>query len=362
MTFNLKKLSLYFLVFILIILFLFCLLVLKFRKDFHSKYKECQHIVSINFGLGNQLLEYAFGYALSKETGQKVCYSLDFSKNPKVKHEKNAMDLFDVKMDIVDFHFNKLTRSFPKFIRKYIYYIHNPIATSQQIYLKDSKIDTNTIIMNTSYGFHPEIMLGSNFFNYWTCGYFNIQYFDKYRKDLLKQFKLKVPLDSKNKKMLKEIKKYKNSVSIHIRRGDYLKLPAYNIVEYDNYYRDAMKKFESLKDVHYFIFSNDPEWVKSNFKTNRPATIVDINGDLEAHFDLELMKNCKHHIITNSTFSFMGAYLDGSEDSIVVAPKYHSLFRCKKNEKICFITIPTYPKNWVVIDNFKNKVDKIYYY
>jgi hypothetical protein len=147
--------------------------------------------------------------------------------------------------------------------------------------------------------------------------------------------------------MLEEIKKYKNSVSIHIRRGDFLKYKNLaNVVTIDNYYNKALKIFDNMEDVHFFVFSNDLEWAKKNLKTNKPTTYVNINGDREGYFDFELMRNCKHNILANSTFSYWAALLNKNEGKIIVAPK-----RLDGSDATNGIRVQMILDNWIVIDN-----------
>ena len=96
-------------------------------------------------------------------------------------------------------------------------------------------------------------------------------------------------------------------------------------------------------DLNLYFFSNDIEWVKQNLKTNKPTTYVDINGEMEGYFDFELMRNCKHNITANSTFSTWAAYLNDNKDRIVVTPKnYHRIFPRFNDLAL---------KEWIMIDN-----------
>ena len=113
-------------------------------------------------------------------------------------------------------------------------------------------------------------------------------------------------MNSKNKKMLEQIKSG-TSVSMHFRRGDYLK--ARNKKIYGScsmeYYQNAMKLMKEKigEDFTLFIFSDDPKWVKANTNFGCKTVVVDINSGKHGWFDLELMKNCNHNIIANSSFS-----------------------------------------------------------
>jgi hypothetical protein len=74
-------------------------------------------------------------------------------------------------------------------------------------------------------------------------------------------------------------------------------------------------------DLHFFVFSDDPQWVASNMHVTGPSTIVDHNGPEEAHEDLRLMSLCRNHILANSTFSWWAAWLKSSRSGIVIAPQ-----------------------------------------
>ena len=113
-----------------------------------------------------------------------------------------------------------------------------------------------------------------------------------------------------------------DSVSIHIRRGDYVIDPETTKMHGNlpmSYYHDAVDLIrEQVESPYFYIFSDDPKWVEKNFKIPYPHAIM---RDLSECVDLMLMAGCQHHIIANSSFSWWGAWLGINPDKIIVAPK-----------------------------------------
>lgn len=74
-----------------------------------------------------------------------------------------------------------------------------------------------------------------------------------------------------------------------------------------------------VKNPHFFVFSDDLNWVKENLKTNVNITFVDSHND--SCNELNIMKHCKNFIISNSTFSWWAQYLSDNLGKVVVAPR-----------------------------------------
>jgi hypothetical protein len=145
-------------------------------------------------------------------------------------------------------------------------------------------------------------------------GYFQSEkYFKDYEDDIRKLFmSYKIELDDK----IKDIIENKNSCSIHVRRGDYLKSPDYHPTQNMNYYMKAIKKIP--KDSIFLIFSDDIQWCKENFP-DLPEKFIFIEGNKD-YEDLFMMSHCKNNIICNSTFSWWAAWLNNNKEKIVIAP------------------------------------------
>ena len=132
-------------------------------------------------------------------------------------------------------------------------------------------------------------------------------------------------LSEKNKNILEEIKK-RNSISIHIRRGDYVNDINAKKILGDNcnllYYQKAIEYIYSvITSPFFYIFSDEPEWVKNNFSFLENSLIIDWNKGKDSWQDMMLMSHCKHNIIANSSFSWWGAWLNNNNNKIVIAPK-----------------------------------------
>lgn len=112
-----------------------------------------------------------------------------------------------------------------------------------------------------------------------------------------------------------------NSVSVHIRRGDYLEVDeVYGGICTEEYYEQAFEKMKAwVPDCHFFIFTNDAEWVKKHFK-QKNLTVVEGNDEDAGYLDMYLMTKCKHYILANSSFSWWGCYLNPSKLKKVIAP------------------------------------------
>lgn len=113
-----------------------------------------------------------------------------------------------------------------------------------------------------------------------------------------------------------------NSISIHIRRGDYLNYPNYCVCD-EAYYYNAINYFLNIVETPvFYVFSNEPLWCETFMKQfDVDFQIIDWNQRQDSFQDMYLMTQCKHNIIANSTFSWWGAWLNQNANKIIVAPK-----------------------------------------
>ncbi len=111
------------------------------------------------------------------------------------------------------------------------------------------------------------------------------------------------------------------SVSLHVRRGDYLTVGAHGVCG-QSYYRAALARVvETLSDdPTVYVFSDDPDWARENLELPCERFVVDINGPDADYEDMHLMSLCRHNIIANSSFSWWAAWLNAYPDKIVVGP------------------------------------------
>ena len=171
------------------------------------------------------------------------------------------------------------------------------------------------------------------------------KYFKDIREIILQDFGLKK--ESNNFLKLKRLVANVNSVSIHVRRGDYAKRAVtgkyHGVLGFD-YYRQSIEIIrKKVKNPHFFVFSDDPFWVKNNFKIKQPLTFISGSRKLTNPEELILMSFCKHNIIANSSFSWWGAWLNKNPSKVIIAPK--RWFRKERTESGII------PQGWIRVEN-----------
>lgn len=167
--------------------------------------------------------------------------------------------------------------------------------------------------------------------------FFSEKFFANIKPILLEEFQFKEPpADNKNIEMIEELSSC-NSVCVHIRRGDLTnKHYTYFSMVGEDYYKEGMRYIaERTNNPVFYIFTNnhnDFEWLKQNYKFDYPVKFVDLGNP--GHEDLRLMYNCKHFVISNSSFSWWGSYMSQNPNKIVVAPDL-PMDKCWLGDKSC---------------------------
>ena len=170
-------------------------------------------------------------------------------------------------------------------------------------------------------------------------GYFQSEkYFKHNRESILNLFSPIVPIDNLLEKKYKSIIHKEDVVSVHIRRGDYLKFSDYHANMGSDYYAEAMNRFPSSST--FVFFSDDIEWCKENFKGENNIFIE----KQEDVLDLYLMSKITNNIIANSSFSWWSAWINENENKIVIAPK---VWFGPKNQHLSRKDLT--PNDWVLI-------------
>lgn len=292
-----------------------------------------EYLIELSSGLGNQIYQYALFLYLRQE-GYK-CY-LHAHKSMLLEH--NGLELQKVfpvsalyittkrKLDII-FRLYQKTRFIRGVLKSYF-----PI-----MYLLLRKFTPWRVVIFPSwknYCFIDDIKDKANLFRF-------------------------QDLDNRNQQLYETIKS-ENSISIHVRRGDFQKYKRWRINLGDictlDYYQKAIDYvLKVIPNPVFYVFSDDPDWVRNNFKLEF-ANYIDWNKGDNSYKDMQLMTACKVNICANSTFSLIGAWLNINADSKRIVPsKWINSFKDYLFESY----IPKNNSRWIIIDNRKPQVSLI---
>ena len=312
-------------------------------------------IVRLEGGIGNQMFEYAMGRRLAEKHLSSLKLDISWLETQKLRQYKlqhfNIREEFatSVEVDAIVGNYSVLKWLSLKIFRK--------LGLDQLLADVDTEREILAIINGRQYtffkwllarikhkaGFHRSVIglhqegryLREKYFHFdstllntpdfiYLDGFWQSEkYFSDIEGILRQEFALKNTQTALFHQIAEKIEGTR-SVSLHVRRGDMANHPETNRLHgtcsLDYYDRAIEYMIERIYQPHFFIFSDDPEWVKDNLNLNCLSTIVSYGDLLQDYEELHLMSRCQNHIIANSSFSWWGAWLNPKIDKLVVAP------------------------------------------
>jgi hypothetical protein len=262
-------------------------------------------------GLGNQMFQYAAGLRLATARNTRLKLDLSGLDDPTIRTPRSyELDAFAVTAELAS----------PSDIEPIMARSGGLIGGLAARWPRDR---SRPATVERTFCFDPQVLLlpdGVCLRGYWQSE----RYFEDVSDLVREELTFRASAVGRNAETLKEIAAC-NSVSLHVRRGDYMTDPAvyamHGVCSIDYYHHAVDHIRERVANPTFYLFSDEPEWVRENLDLGGSVRLVDHNGPEDGSEDLRLMSRCAHHIIANSTFSWWGAWLNPGPDKIVIAPK-----------------------------------------
>ncbi len=262
------------------------------------------------------MFQYAYARALQNRMLQKVY--LDSSDINNLRNEQAREKGWIRLCDKREYQLNHFLISLPEIDVRKVPKCSNEFYGKSKFfrYCKELRLLPNVYLKEIDCG--EDGFRFTNYQNYYVEGnFFNKCHYEGIEEILRQEFQLKHELHMPD--VIDQILRNRNTVSLHIRRGDFLRVGR-NISEGDYYKRAVDYMRSKIEDPYLFIFSDDMEWVKEHMEFDLDYLLIRGYGFSDCE-ELVLMSMCKHNIAANSTFSYWGAWLNPSTEKIVTAPR-----------------------------------------
>ena len=277
-------------------------------------------VVKLSGGLGNQMLQYSLAVFL-KYLGKEVEIDISSYQYINEHYGPELFSIFHIEVPCelkysLDSFYERERRlvSYYKIAQKYkILPILSPWKMRHLFRFKCKKYNLTEIDLNKSSLSLEDL---SRIDACILKGCANPFYFHMIEESLRKVYTF--PCSSQFTEILSKMENC-DSVAVHVRRGDYLSYQNLSLPE--EYYHVASSIIEQrIPDAHFFVFSEDEEFVRNLFKDKTRITFINGNTGNNSFWDMFLMSKCKHNILANSTFSWWGGWLNKNPDKIIIRP------------------------------------------
>lgn len=288
-------------------------------------------IIRVMGGLGNQLQQYAL-YKKLESMGKEVRLDISWFRNANVQEAVLA----ERELELNFLNGISYRAAEPDEIRSVLGRLWEE-KEKTAAKLKRKLLPASDPCFLESNMYHEQIFQFENKYmvGYWAC--------EKYYADILEKLRREISFPGentlsgstdiarRNAEMMQKMQETE-SVSVHIRRGDYLDAanrPIFGGISTKDYYRAAIAYLkERYPGAKFFFFSDDIPYVREHYQEDA-CEMIDWNHGRDSIYDMMLMSRCRHHICANSTFSFWGARFNPYESKIMIRPSIH------KNTQIC---------------------------
>jgi hypothetical protein len=273
-------------------------------------------IVNLIGGLGNQMFQYACGWALGRGSGLTVKVATDMFDGYPRHNGPELGRVFSTSAAVAS------SRDMQNLLGRW----RARPNVRRWLGLDALKLLRGRhFIVEQEFRYNRELqdLVGRGLYlqGYWQSE----RYFGKHADALRKEFAFRNTPTGRNAELARHIRQ-DVSVSLHVRRGDYANCPKtlafHGLCEPDYYVRAIELMRRHVPQSRLFAFSDDPQWVARTLKPSHPEmVIVNHSPGNQSHNDMLLMSMCHHHIIANSSFSWWGAWLNPDPNKIVIAPR-----------------------------------------
>lgn len=274
-------------------------------------------IVKLQGGLGNQMFQYAAGRTLSMRLGTPLKMDRRIMDNP-LKGSTPwtyALGALNVREEFADsLETAELSGRGQTRLREFTLRFRRVSGLSPR---------RAKVLRDADFRFNPEFLEMSG--DVYLDGYWQSEkYFLGISGTIRREFSLRRPLEGADRELAEAIVR-ENSVSIHVRRGDYVSNPAANrfhgLCGAGYYGKCIAIVSEKVASPRFLVFTDDPAWARENMSVPPGTVFVDWDLPRDGSVDLELMRRCRHHIIANSSFSWWGAWLADHPGKVILAPE-----------------------------------------
>lgn len=271
-----------------------------------------QVVVRQTCGLGNQLFQYAAGRYLAKKYAAtlRIAHELPGNLTCDGFERPVMLQKFSIAADIGPAtRFDRLVLS----SQRRFTVPSRLVCTARRIQIVRDEGDAHFV-------FRP-IVIEDWVRTVYLLGYWQFRSIvEEVASELRQEFSLREAPGALSQQEARRIEATKTSISVHIRRGDYVLSSRNKVLPAEYYENSIVRMREHFPGCTFFVFSDDAEFAREWCADRSGFHVVDHNDDAHAHEDLWLMSQCHHHIIANSTFSWWGAWLNARADKRVIAP------------------------------------------